>query len=97
MDSCHKGVCRFCDTGCGLQIGMHNGKVVDVKGDEFAHNKRRLYIKKILNRDILYAKDRALYPMIRQNGGLKQASWEEAMSPVAETFQESIEQFCVNY
>lgn len=31
VDSWHKGVCRFCGTGCGTRIGMHNGRVVDVK------------------------------------------------------------------
>ena len=36
VESWHKGVCRFCGTGCGVMIGRSNGKVVDVKGDELA-------------------------------------------------------------
>ncbi len=91
VDAWHKGVCRFCGTGCGMQIGLHEGKVVDVKGDKYAHNRGRLCIKGIMNRDILYAPDRALYPMIRSNGKLVRASWEDAMSLVAQKFKEAID------
>ncbi|MCC5913341.1 MAG: hypothetical protein JJU46_03095 [Balneolaceae bacterium] len=55
VDSWYRGVCRFCGTGCGMLIGMNNGQVVDVKGDPDAHNRGRLCIKGILNREILYA------------------------------------------
>lgn len=91
VDSWHKGVCRFCGTGCGINIGVADNKVVNVTGNKYAHNKGRLCIKGILNRDILYAEDRALYPKIRRNGKLVRASWKEAMSLVAEKFTEAIE------
>ena len=29
----HKGVCRFCGTGCGLQVGVKDGRVVATMGD----------------------------------------------------------------
>ncbi|WP_224999099.1 molybdopterin oxidoreductase family protein [Cesiribacter sp. SM1] len=93
VDSWHKGVCRFCGTGCGMQIGLHEGKVVDVRGDKYAHNRGRLCIKGVMNRDILYAPDRALYPMIRNNGKLVTASWDDAMSLVAERFKDAIETY----
>ena len=90
VDSWHKGVCRFCGTGCGLKIGMRDNKVVDVAGDKYAHNRGRLCIKGVMNRDILYAEDRALYPMIRNNGKLVRASWEEAMDLMTAKFKEAI-------
>lgn len=93
VDSWHKGVCRFCGTGCGTQIGVHQGKVVDVKGDKYAHNRGRLCIKGVMNRDILYAPDRLMYPMIRNKGKLVRASWEDAMSLMAEKFKEAIGTF----
>ena len=68
VDTWHKGVCRFCGTGCGVMIGLDEGRVVDVQGDENAHNRGRLCIKGLLNRDILYVEDRALHPMVRANG-----------------------------
>ncbi len=90
VDGWHKSVCRFCGTGCGIQIGTNKGKVVDVRGDKYAHNRGRLCIKGIINRDILYAPDRNLYPMIRTNGKLLRASWDDAMGLVAEKFREAI-------
>jgi len=90
VDTWHKGVCRFCGTGCGVQIGTRNGQIVDVKGDEYAHNRGRLCIKGILNRDILNVEDRAERPMVRENGTLREASWEEAMSRVADGFRDAI-------
>ena len=93
VDSWHKGVCRFCGTGCGMMIGVKENKVVDVKGDEYAHNRGRLCIKGIVNKEILYTEGRAVYPMIRKNGKLGRASWEEAMALVAERFREAIEQY----
>ena len=93
VDSWNKGVCRFCGTGCGMMIGVTEGKVVDVKGDEYAHNRGRLCIKGLVNKDILYTKGRALYPMIRENGTLKRATWDDAMALVAERFREAIEKY----
>ncbi|TVQ02771.1 MAG: nitrate reductase [Balneolaceae bacterium] len=92
VSSWHQGVCRFCGTGCGIQIGMNAGRVVDVKGDPAAHNRGRLCIKGILNREILYADDRHLYPLIRKNGELERASWDEAMELIASRFSRAIEE-----
>ena len=74
VDSWNKGVCRFCGTGCGVMIGLKDKKVVDVKGDDEAHNRGRLCIKGLATRDILYSEGRALYPMIRKDGKLRRAS-----------------------
>ncbi|MEX0929656.1 MAG: nitrate reductase [Balneolales bacterium] len=90
VDSWHQGVCRFCGTGCGIQIGMAEGRVVDVKGDPAAHNRGRLCIKGILNREILYVEDRLLYPMVRKDGELERATWEEAMELIASRFNAAI-------
>ena len=91
VDSWHKGVCRFCGTGCGVMIGLKDTKIADVKGDDEGHNRGRLCIKGLATRDILYSEGRALYPMIRKNGELQRASWEEAMTLVAQQFKVSIE------
>jgi len=93
VDAWHKGVCRFCGTGCGMMIGVTEGRVVDVKGDEYAHNRGRLCIKGLMNREILYGEGRALYPMIRKNGKLERATWDEAMDLVATRFREAIDEY----
>ncbi len=93
VDAWHQGVCRFCGTGCGVKIGIQDGLVVDVKGDPDAHNRGRLCIKGILNRDILYVEDRLHHPLIRHNGELQEASWDDAMTLIAERFRESIDDY----
>mgnify|MGYP001360976449 CR=1 FL=1 len=70
VDSWHKGGCRFCGTGCGMMIGIRAGKVVDVKGDEEAHNRGRLCIKGLMKQEIRYTQGRALYPLIRKHWSL---------------------------
>ncbi|MEL7450581.1 MAG: nitrate reductase, partial [Pseudomonadota bacterium] len=55
-----------------------------------AHNQGLVCVKGLVNRDILYARDRLLHPQIRRNGELQQATWDEAMSLVAERFGEAI-------
>jgi nitrate reductase (cytochrome) len=44
-DTWHKSVCRFCGTGCGVLVGMRDGRVTDIRGDEIAHNKGVLCVK----------------------------------------------------
>src|SRR5262249_48284496 len=46
----HKSVCRFCGTGCGIKIGMRDGRVVDVRGDELAHNQGVICVKGSMTR-----------------------------------------------
>lgn len=91
VDNWHKGVCRFCGTGCGVMIGVKDRKVVDVRGDDDAHNRGRLCIKGLATRDILYTEGRALYPLIRKSGELQRASWNDAMTLIAQRFKEAIE------
>lgn len=86
----HKSVCRFCGTGCGINVGMRGGRIVDVRGDELAHNKGVICIKGSMLRSLPYVKGRLTSPKIRRNGELVEASWEEAMTLVAETFKRTI-------
>jgi nitrate reductase NapA len=64
-----------------------------VKGDTDNHNKGLLCLKGFLLPQIMYASDRLRYPMIRKNGKLERATWDEAMSLVAARFKESIEKY----
>ena len=86
-----KSVCRYCGTGCGLYIGTQGGKVVQVKGDKDNHNAGFLCLKGFLLPQIMGAPDRLLHPLVRKDGKLVKASWDEAMGLVASKFKESIE------
>src|SRR6187551_936534 len=92
-DSWTKAVCRFCGTGCGVQIGMRAGLVTDVRGDELAHNAGVICVKGSMLRALPYVQGRLTTPMIRRAGKgspLTPATWEEAMTLVASKFQEAI-------
>ncbi len=87
VDKWVKGVCRFCGTGCGVMVGVKNGKVIQVKGDPNNHNEGFLCLKGALMVPIIYAKDRVTQPLIRKNGKLTPASWDEALSLTAKKFK----------
>jgi nitrate reductase NapA len=86
-----KSVCRYCGTGCGLYVGVKDGKVFAVKGDKENHNRGLLCLKGFLLPQIMAAPDRLTRPLVRKGGKLVPASWEEAMSLVAAKFREALE------
>ncbi|MDJ0867624.1 MAG: nitrate reductase [Myxococcota bacterium] len=90
--SWHKSVCRYCGTGCGLRVGMREGRVVEVRGDEDAHNRGKVCVKGTLLPRLLEAQGRVLHPQIRENGSLRRASWDEAMTLVASRFRAAIDE-----
>jgi len=85
-----KSVCRFCGTGCGVMVGIKDGKCITVKGDPNNHNAGFLCLKGALMPPIVYSKDRVTRPYIRKNGKLVPASWDEAMSLVEKKFKEAL-------
>lgn len=91
-DIWQKSVCRFCGTGCGVLVGLRNGHITDVRGDELAHNKGVICVKGSMLRALPYLKGRLTTPKIRKDGRLVEASWEEAMSLVAQKFSENIKE-----
>src|SRR5215472_11024902 len=93
VQSWHKSVCRFCGTGCGVLVGMKDGHVVDVRGDELAHNKGVICVKGSMLPELTRILGRLTSPKIRKNGKLVDASWEEAMDLVANTFKENISKY----
>jgi len=88
-----KAPCRFCGTGCGVEVGVKDGKAVAVRGDEKSPvNKGLLCVKGYHLPSFLYGEDRLRYPMRRQpDGSLKRVTWEEALDEIAAKFSSSIE------
>jgi len=79
-----KAPCRFCGTGCHVQVGVRNDKVVAIAADEKAEvNKGLLCVKGYHVGLALYGKDRLTRPLLRRNGKLEPISWEEALDIVA--------------
>ncbi len=88
-----KSVCRYCGAGCGVYVGVQNGKVAAVKGDKVNHNNGLLCLKSILLPQVMNAPDRLLHPMLRKNGKFERVTWDEAMTLVAARFKETAEKY----
>jgi nitrate reductase NapA len=86
--------CRFCGTGCAVQAGIKNGRMVSVQGDpDSPVNQGRLCMKGYALPKIMYAPDRLTHPMIRQKDGTyRQAGWNEALDLIANTFAVNIKE-----
>ncbi len=79
-----KAPCRFCGTGCHVLVGVENGRVVAIQGDQRAEvNKGLLCVKGYHVGSALYGQDRLTQPMARRNGRLVPISWDEAIDLVA--------------
>ncbi|KAB5576489.1 hypothetical protein GE09DRAFT_1170103 [Coniochaeta sp. 2T2.1] len=71
-DNWVQSACVLCSNGCGLDIGVKNGKIVGVRGRATDRvNKGRWRA--------VHREDRLMHPLIRKNGKLERASWDEAM------------------
>jgi nitrate reductase NapA len=80
-----KAPCRFCGTGCHVQVGVDAGKVVAIAGDRKAEVNRGLLCVKGYHVGLaLYGKDRLTTPMLRKDGQLVPISWDEALGVVAD-------------
>ncbi len=89
-----KAPCRFCGVGCGLLIGIEDGKAVAVKGDPASPvNKGLACVKGYHSIMAIYGKDRIRQAMVRRNGKLESVPMEEALDLVAQKMTETIEQY----
>ncbi|RYP20842.1 hypothetical protein DL765_002576 [Monosporascus sp. GIB2] len=80
-----QSACVLCSNGCGLDIGVKDGKVVGVRGRVTDRvNKGRLGPKGLHGWDSMNQSDRLTKPLIRKNGKLEPASWDEAMGLIVE-------------
>ncbi len=89
-----KAPCRFCGTGCHVQVGVQAGKVVAIAGDRNAEvNKGLLCVKGYHVGAALYGKDRLTKPLLREGDSYREISWEEAIRTIADRIQAAPERF----
>ena len=89
-----KAPCRFCGTGCGVMVGVEQGRVVAVRGDEASPvNRGLLCVKGYHLPGLLYGADRLLYPQRRNaDGSLTRIPWDEALDLVARRFGDTLKE-----
>lgn len=77
-------VCPLCDASCGLLVGVSaDGTVEDVRGDRGdVFSQGYICPKGVAVKGLHNDPDRLLTPMIRSNGKLREATWDEAWAEI---------------
>ncbi|KAJ5849351.1 Nitrate reductase [Penicillium chrysogenum] len=84
-----QSACVLCSNGCGMDIGVRDGKVTGVRGRVSDRvNKGRLGPKGLHGWASINHADRLKYPLIRRNGKLERATWDEVMSLIVDKAHE---------
>lgn len=80
--------CGYCSVGCGMQLGVKNGRVVSVRGNpDHPVNRGKLCPKGLAEHYAIEAEGRALYPLWRKDGEQLRVSWDEALEIMVERFR----------
>lgn len=90
-----KAPCRFCGTGCGVEVGVADGKVMAVRGDVASPvNRGLLCVKGYHLPGLLYGTDRLQQPLRRDpmTNRFSRISWNEALDLIARKFRETLDQ-----
>jgi formate dehydrogenase alpha subunit len=85
-----KSVCTLCQTGCQIKLLHRGNRIVGVAPamDEESVNHVSLCAKGHFGIDYVHSKARIKTPLIRKDGELVEATWDEAMTLVAKRFGE---------
>ncbi len=83
-----KAPCRYCGTGCGVEVGVTAGRVAAVRGDVASPvNRGLLCVKGYHLPSMLYGEDRLRFPQRRKpDGTLERISWDAAIALIAEQY-----------
>jgi anaerobic selenocysteine-containing dehydrogenase len=82
-ETVHYRTCPFCEATCGLEVTLRGAEVVSVRGDDadvFSHG--FLCPKSQGLRQLHADPDRLTRPLVRRDGELVEASWDEAFAAV---------------
>ena len=84
-----KTTCGYCSVGCGMLIGIKDGRAVTVRGNpDHPVNRGMLCPKGLSEHHTLGGANRARYPLLKQNGQFVPASWATAVDTMATRFRE---------
>jgi assimilatory nitrate reductase catalytic subunit len=80
--------CGYCSVGCGIEIGVKDGRAVASRPDA-SHpvNRAKLCPKGLSEHYTIGADNRARYPLLRKNGKLTRVDWDEALQTMIDRFR----------
>ncbi len=76
--------CSFCGVGCQLELWVKDNRIVKVRGANAVPNFGSTCVKGRFGHSYVNHPDRLTTPLIRRGEKLEPASWEEALSLIAE-------------
>jgi len=80
--------CGYCGVGCGLYIGVKDGKAVYTKGNpKHFVNKGTLCPKGLSEHELVNSPERVTTPMMKVNGKLSNTTWDRAYAKVSSEFK----------
>src|SRR5436853_7071963 len=86
-----QSACVLCSHGCGLDIGVRDGKIVGVRGRaDDAVNRGRLGPKGLHGWEANPHADRLTRPLIRRKGRLETTTWDRAMDLIVRKSRELV-------
>src|SRR4051794_6203161 len=84
-----QSTCLLCSTGCAVDIGVRDGRIVGVRGREGDRvNRGRLGPKDLHGWQAMSSPDRLTRPLIREDGALHETDWDTAMGRIVDRSQE---------
>ena len=94
-----KAPCRFCGTGCSVNVATKDNRVVATHGDiNSPVNKGLSCVKGYFLSKIMYGEDRLTTPLLRKRNGVydkegdfEPVSWDEAFDIMEEKFKNLLE------
>ena len=84
-------ICPYCGTGCGLYLKVEGSRLLGVAPSlRNPVSKGRLCVKGWNAHASIGHPDRLKTPLVRRNGALKPATWDEAISITAEALRAAL-------
>ncbi len=77
-------LCRMCDEGCGIDVFVEDGRMVEIRGNKgHIANRGRLCVKARAALDIVYHPERILTPLKRTSDGWQKIPLKKALDEIA--------------
>jgi len=78
--------CTYCGVGCSLEVLVKGGELRAIRGADGAVNHGHACVKGRYAFEYYRHPDRLRTPLVRKDGALRPASWDEALDLVARRF-----------
>ena len=87
--------CSFCGVGCQMDLFVQDNQIVKIDGADVSlpPNNASLCVKGRFGFDFVGSKDRLTQPLIKKDGKQVKASWDEALTLVAQKFTDIKKEF----